>query len=92
MHILQFLRPVSLAIGSALVPFSPPLSPALAQEQGDSSTVAAVVERYHHALAAGDTAAVLALLSPSAIILGESSHSRNIGRTTCPPISRSLAQ
>ncbi len=36
---------------------------------GDSAEVAATVERYHAALAAGDSAAALALLAPDAVIL-----------------------
>jgi uncharacterized protein (TIGR02246 family) len=36
---------------------------------GDSAAVAAVVERYHRALADGDSAAALALLAPDAVIL-----------------------
>jgi uncharacterized protein (TIGR02246 family) len=35
----------------------------------DSAAVAAVVERYHRALAGGDSAAALALLAPDAVIL-----------------------
>ena len=35
----------------------------------DSAAVAAVVERYHRALAAGDSTGALALLAPDAIIL-----------------------
>lgn len=37
--------------------------------QNDSAAVAGVVDQYHRALAAGDTATVLRLLSPDAIIL-----------------------
>lgn len=40
-----------------------------ATAQSDSAAVAAVVERYHHALAQGDSAAALALLAPDAVIL-----------------------
>jgi ketosteroid isomerase-like protein len=39
------------------------------QARSDSSTVAAVVERFHAALAAGDSGAALALLAPDAVIL-----------------------
>lgn len=35
----------------------------------DSAAVAATVERYHHSLALGDSAAALALLAPDAVIL-----------------------
>lgn len=44
-------------------------APAIAQVPSDSMAVAGVVDRYHHALAAGDSAAALALLSPNAMIL-----------------------
>jgi uncharacterized protein (TIGR02246 family) len=43
--------------------------PASAQALGDSAAVAAVVERYHAALASGDSAAALALLAEDAVIL-----------------------
>jgi ketosteroid isomerase-like protein len=42
---------------------------ALAQSGGDSAAVAAVVQRYHDALAAGDSAAALAQLADDAVIL-----------------------
>jgi ketosteroid isomerase-like protein len=46
------------------------LPPALlAQTPGDSAAVAAVVERYHAALAAGDSAAALGQLAQDAVIL-----------------------
>lgn len=50
-------------------------SPAAAQEHahhgssGDSAAVAAVIERYHRALADGDSTAALALLAEDAVIL-----------------------
>jgi uncharacterized protein DUF4440 len=44
-------------------------APARAQVPSDSMAVARVVDRYHHALAAGDSALALALLSPTAIIV-----------------------
>jgi ketosteroid isomerase-like protein len=49
-------------------------SPAMAQHEGhgamgDSAAVAAAVTKYHDALAAGDSAAALALLSDDAVIL-----------------------
>jgi ketosteroid isomerase-like protein len=49
-------------------------SPALAQHEGhgamgDSAAVAAVVAKYHDALARGDSAAALALLADDAVIL-----------------------
>ncbi len=40
-----------------------------ASAQNDSAAVAAVVERYHRALAGGDSAAALALLAPDAVIV-----------------------
>jgi ketosteroid isomerase-like protein len=48
--------------------------PSLSLHSGSSATtdslaVAAVVERYHRALAAGDSAAALALLAPDAVVL-----------------------
>ena len=39
------------------------------QAGGDSAAVAATVQRFHAALAAGDSAAALALLAPDAVIL-----------------------
>jgi ketosteroid isomerase-like protein len=45
-------------------------TPLAAQSRArDSAAVAAVVERYHRALAAGDSTGALALLAPDAIIL-----------------------
>ena len=38
-------------------------------QQSDSAAVVAVVTRYHAAMAAGDSAAALALLAPDAIVL-----------------------
>jgi ketosteroid isomerase-like protein len=53
-----------------------PAAPAYAQHEGhhpgaatDSAAVVAVVGKYHAALAAGDSTAALALLSPDAVIL-----------------------
>ncbi|HYR10175.1 MAG TPA: DUF4440 domain-containing protein, partial [Longimicrobium sp.] len=43
--------------------------PAAAPAQSDSAAAAAVVEQFHRALAAGDSAAALALLAPEATIL-----------------------
>ncbi|MEW5926990.1 MAG: DUF4198 domain-containing protein [Gemmatimonadota bacterium] len=42
---------------------------AAASEASDSAAVAAVVERYHRALASGDSVAALGLLAPDAVIL-----------------------
>jgi ketosteroid isomerase-like protein len=44
-------------------------APALAQTPADSAAVAAVVERYHHALAEGDSITALAQLAEDAIIV-----------------------
>lgn len=44
-------------------------APAQGGVQADSAAVVSVVDQYHRALAAGDTAAVLRLLAPDAIIL-----------------------
>lgn len=42
---------------------------ALSAQANDSAAVVAVVDRYHRALASGDTAVVLRLLAPDAIVL-----------------------
>jgi ketosteroid isomerase-like protein len=60
---------VFLGSGGAIVSLAALAAPAIAQVPSDSMAVAVVVDRYHHALAAGDSAAALALLSPNAIIL-----------------------
>jgi uncharacterized protein (TIGR02246 family) len=54
-----------LALGSGLVP----LAGLAAQATGDSAAVAGVVERYHRALAEGDSAAALALLAEDVVIV-----------------------
>ena len=38
-------------------------------QESDSAAVAAVIERYHHALAAGDSALALTLLADDAVVL-----------------------
>jgi ketosteroid isomerase-like protein len=43
--------------------------PARAQAPSDSAAIVSVVERFHGALEKGDSAAVLALLAPGAVIL-----------------------
>jgi uncharacterized protein (TIGR02246 family) len=58
-----------LKLGGALLPAMALGAPASAQAAPDSVAVAGVVERYHHALAAGDSAAALALLAPDAVII-----------------------
>jgi ketosteroid isomerase-like protein len=60
---------VILGTGRVLASLTALAAPATAQVPSDSMAVAAVVDRYHHALAAGDSATALALLSPNAIIL-----------------------
>jgi ketosteroid isomerase-like protein len=57
-----------LRLAGVILPATALVAPALAQA-GDSASVAAIVERYHHALAAGDSSAALALLAPDAVIL-----------------------
>lgn len=54
---------------AALVALSALGAPAAAQTPGDSAAVAAVVERYHRALAEGDSVGALALLGEDAVIL-----------------------
>jgi uncharacterized protein (TIGR02246 family) len=46
-----------------------PASSRAQQPASDSAAVAAVVDRYHRALATGDSAAALALLAPDAVVL-----------------------
>ncbi len=45
------------------------LLPATAFAQADSAQVVAVIEQFHAALAAGDSAAAMALLAPDAVII-----------------------
>jgi len=68
---LRIPLPVLAAVRAicALVSLTAPAAPALAQVPDDSTAVAGVVARYHHALAAGDSALAVALLSPNAMIL-----------------------
>jgi uncharacterized protein (TIGR02246 family) len=49
----------------AFAGFSPPV----AAQSSDSAAVAAVIERFHAALAAGDSTAALALLAPDVTVL-----------------------
>jgi hypothetical protein len=60
---------VILGIGGVLVSLTALAAPAPAQVPSDSTAVVGVVDRYHQALAAGDSALALALLSPNAIIV-----------------------
>jgi ketosteroid isomerase-like protein len=62
---MSLLR-LGLALGSALGLL---VAPAFAQSGSDSADVTAVVQRYHDALATGDTAAALAQLAEDAVIL-----------------------
>ena len=53
---------------AACSPIQPPLH-RVVPVTPDSATVVAVVERFHRSLAAGDSAAALALLAPDAIVM-----------------------
>lgn len=59
----------ALIVGGAIMPLIAFPGAASAQGTGDSTAVAAVVERYHRALANGDSAAALALLADDAVIV-----------------------
>lgn len=63
------LRKALLRLGGALLSLLTLAAPILAQVAGDSMAVAGVVERYHHALASGDSAAAIALLAEDAVII-----------------------
>ncbi len=56
-------------LGSLGLALAAALPAGAASAQNDSAAVAAVVERYHRALADGDSVAALALLAPDAVIL-----------------------
>jgi ketosteroid isomerase-like protein len=58
-----------LSCARALAPLAVPATQIVAQTQGDSAAVAAVVERYNDALTQGDRAAALAVLAEDAVIL-----------------------
>jgi ketosteroid isomerase-like protein len=62
-------RKALLGLAVALLPVLTLAAPASAQVASDSVAVAGVVERYHHALASGDSAAALALLAQDAVII-----------------------
>jgi ketosteroid isomerase-like protein len=68
-RVLLRLRAVILATGASLAPLAALASWASGQTPTDSADVATVVERYHRALAAGDSLAALALLADDAVIL-----------------------
>lgn len=66
------LRPVSPAFVALLLSALPLGERGLQAQQastGDSAAVVEVVERYHAALAAGDTATAMSLLAPDAVVL-----------------------
>jgi ketosteroid isomerase-like protein len=63
------LRKALPRLAGALLPVLTLTAPALAQVAGDSMTIAGAVERYHSALASGDSAAALALLAQDAVII-----------------------
>ncbi|MDQ3223413.1 MAG: nuclear transport factor 2 family protein [Gemmatimonadota bacterium] len=69
MQIPPLLLPAILVIGSATAPLSALPARMSTPAPTDSTAVVGVVERYHQALAEGDSAAALALLAPSAIII-----------------------
>jgi ketosteroid isomerase-like protein len=56
-------------VEASLRPVSSSLSTPSTLQPGDSAAVAGTVARFHEALAAGDSAGVLALLAPDAVIL-----------------------
>jgi ketosteroid isomerase-like protein len=60
---------VVLGLGGLLVPPTALAGPKTAQVPSDSMAVAGVVDRYHGALVAGDSAAVIALLAKDAVII-----------------------
>ena len=60
---------ILLRCGGALVLLVTATARGGAQAPSDSTAFAAAVERYHNALSQGDSAAVLALLSPAAVIV-----------------------
>lgn len=66
-----FRRPeivMTLALSAALL-LAVPDALAQQQENADSAAVVDVIERYHTALAAGDTTTAMSLLAPGAVVL-----------------------
>lgn len=65
------MKPLALAAVALAIAASPKalLAQSATPVQGDSASVAGVVEHYDRALAAGDSAAALGLLAPDAVIL-----------------------
>ena len=66
---IVFLLTAALVSAQDLRPISDALQVTRRVAPGDSAAVAAVIERYHKALAAGDSATALTLLAPDAVIL-----------------------
>lgn len=69
---ISALRRSSLALVALLLSALPLEGRELQAQQassGDSAAVVEVVERYHAALAAGDTATAMSLLAPDAVVL-----------------------
>lgn len=64
----MFLMAATLILCSAS-PLTAFVPPTVSQTQGDSAAAAAVVSRFHDALASGDSAAALALFTEDAIIV-----------------------
>ena len=60
----------------------------------DSATVVATVDRFHAAVAGGDSLGALALLAPDAVVLesGVSKRATSFGRTILRPTSNSLGR
>lgn len=69
MRISASLLSPFLLLGGVLIPGSTLFAQAGAPSPSDSAAVAAVVGRFHHALAQGDSAAALALLAGDAAIM-----------------------
>jgi ketosteroid isomerase-like protein len=65
---LTALTPILLGAASSAATAQPRVTKAQ-PPAGDSAAVAQVVERFHGALAAGDSAAALALLAPDVVVL-----------------------
>jgi ketosteroid isomerase-like protein len=69
----KLFRLAVLVLCGAIAQVTTLAAPAFAQAHSDSGAVAAVVERYHRALATGDSVTALAQLAEDAVIL-ESGH------------------
>jgi uncharacterized protein (TIGR02246 family) len=69
---IRALRRVTFSLAALLLASLPLGSQGLEAQQaspGDSAAVVEVVERYHAALSAGDTATAMSLLAPDAVVL-----------------------